>query len=341
MSLSDVANDVACQAWGNVLLFDRQATRLPPLSARLAPKRTAALGPHCVRNMAVPGWKKGNAMRRLADRAAAAGRATPAGAPGTMGVTLPRLAEREDKMDDSKPALPGPVRRHRVSTRLWHWTNALCVYLLLASGPGIFNAHPRLYWGEYGANFDHAWLTLQRFGGAWTLPGHYDLAMSRRWHLSLALVFGVTLLAYLLWSLANRHVGRDLAFRRGELAPRHVWREIRDHARLRFPTGMAALRYNVLQKASYIGVIFILLPLMILTGLAMSPGMDAAWPWLTGLLGGRQSARSIHFIAAWLLVAFFVVHIVMVLLAGPLSGMRAMVTGWYRPPPPRDREPAA
>ena len=126
---------------------------------------------------------------------------------------------------------------------------------------------------------------------------------------------------------------RDLHVRRGEWSPRHIWRDIKDHARLRFPTGEAAARYNILQKLSYIGVIFILLPLMIFTGLTMSPGMGAAWPWLLDIFGGRQSARSLHFIAAWLLVAFFFVHIVMVLLAGPVNEIRSMVSGWFRLPP--------
>jgi thiosulfate reductase cytochrome b subunit len=102
--------------------------------------------------------------------------------------------------------------------------------------------------------------------------------------------------------------------------------------RLRFPTGAEALRYNVLQKGSYIFVIFIALPLMILTGLTMSPGWDAGAPWLLDLFGGRQSARSIHFICAWTLVAFFLVHMVMVVLAGPVNEVRSMITGRYRLP---------
>lgn len=241
---------------------------------------------------------------------------------------------------DSPPVAPlqdAPelVKRHRISTRLWHWLNVLCLYVMFTSGLGIFNAHPRLYWGQYGANFDHAWLSITRFGSWWTLPSGYNLAMSRHWHFAFALIFAFALLAYMLWSLVNRHISRDLAFRRGELAPRHVWRDIKDHARLKFPTGKAALRYNVLQKASYIGVIFVLLPTIILTGLTMSPGMDAAWPWLVELFGGRQSARSIHFIIAWLLVAFFLVHILMVLLAGPVNEIRSMITGRYRLPRPR------
>lgn len=230
------------------------------------------------------------------------------------------------------PAPGTLVRRHRLSTRLWHWGNAITLYVLFTSGLGIFNAHPRLYWGEYGANFDTAWLELSRFSGWLTLPAHYDLALSRRWHLAFALILGFSLLLYMLWSLGNRHIARDLSFRRGELKPSHIWREIRAHARLRFPTGTAALHYNVLQKASYIGVIFILLPLMILTGLTLSPGMNAAWPWLIDLFGGRQSARSIHFIAAWTLITFFVVHIGMVILAGPCNELRSIITGWYRLP---------
>ena len=242
---------------------------------------------------------------------------------------------------DSLPDTAGPtVKRHRLSTRLWHWLNALLLYILFASGLGIFNAHPRLYWGHYGANFDRAWLELERFGSWWTLPASYNLALSRHWHLAAAPIFAFALLAYMLWSLANRHVSRDLAFRKGELAPRHVWQDIRDHARLRFPTGAAALRYNVLQKASYIGVIFVALPLVILTGLTMSPGMNAAWPWLVDLFGGRQSARSLHFIAAFALAAFFLVHILMVLLAGPLNEIRAMITGRYRVPQDKSGERA-
>ncbi|WP_340264815.1 cytochrome b/b6 domain-containing protein [Sphingobium mellinum] len=238
----------------------------------------------------------------------------------------------DDDPSPAPPLQPPLVLRHRWPVRLWHWANALLLYTLFTSGLGIFNAHPRLYWGQYGANFDHPWLTLERFGGWITLPAHYNLALSRHWHLTAAPIFAFALLAYMLWSLFGGHLFRDLAFRRGELAPRHVWRDIADHARLRFPTGEAALRYNVLQKASYVAVIFIALPLVVLTGLTMSPGMNAAWPWLVDLFGGRQSARSIHFITAFGLVAFFLVHMLMVLLAGPVNEVRSMITGRYRLP---------
>lgn len=258
------------------------------------------------------------------------------------------------------------IRRHRLPTRLWHWLNFITLTVMLMSGLMIFNAHPRLYWGDYGANFDRAWLEIGAIGGEgavrvgattirttgvlgvftdgdgiprrrafpdWaTIPSNYNLADARIWHLAFAWVLALGLLAYLLWSLVSGHIRRDLHITRAEWRPRHIWHDVKAHARLRFPRGAAALRYNTLQKLAYAGVLFGLLPLMIATGLAMAPAMDAAWPWLTQLLGGRQSARSLHFIAAFALVGFVVVHIVMVVLAGPINEVRSMITGWYRLP---------
>ena len=231
-----------------------------------------------------------------------------------------------------QPRVPKPrfVLRHRLSTRIWHWVNALSVFVMLMSGLMISNAHPRLYWGEYGANFDAAWLELPRFPGWMTIPSYYSLAGARRWHLAFAWLFAFGLILYLLIALRNGHIRKDLAPQKSELAPRHIWADIVDHAKLRFPTGDAALRYNILQKLSYGGVIFLLLPLLILTGLTLSPAVDAAWPWLLDLFGGRQSARSIHFICASMVGAFILVHLAMVLLAGPLNEIRAMITGRYK-----------
>ena len=232
------------------------------------------------------------------------------------------------------PASPPPRRiayRHRLPTRLWHWVNALTVFVMLMSGLMIFNAHPHLYWGQYGANFDHPWLSFhgRPFPGWATIPSTYNLAAARRWHLAFAWLLVVPLLLFLLTSLINRHADHDLKPTLDEVRPSHVWHDIRDHARLRFPRGDAALKYNILQKLSYVAVIFVLLPLMVLTGLAMSPFMDAAWPWLLDVAGGRQSARSIHFISAMLLLAFIVVHLVMVVLTGPINQIRGMITGRY------------
>ena len=243
-----------------------------------------------------------------------------------------------DEPVEEEPPAPLPRRvayRHRLPTRLWHWINALTVFVMLMSGLMIFNAHPRLYWGQFGANFDQPWLHFKgRPMPGWaTIPSTYNLAAARRWHLAFAWLLVAGLVLFLITSLINRHAQRDLAPTRDEVRPSHILEDIRDHARLHFPTGDAALRYNILQKLSYVGVIFVLLPLMILTGLTMSPGMDAAWPWLVELFGGRQSARSIHFICAALLLAFIIVHLAMVLLAGPINEIGSMITGRFRVPP--------
>ena len=237
----------------------------------------------------------------------------------------------------SGPATSRLAYRHRLPTRIWHWVNAVSVIVMLMSGLMILNAHPRLYWGQFGANFDHAWVNFgpRPFPGWATIPSSYNLAAVRIWHFAFAWVLIVGLIAFLLTSLWNRHVQRDLAPTGEELRPRHIWQDIRDHARLRFPTGDAALRYNILQKLSYVAVIFVLLPLMILTGLTMSPSMDASWPWLLDLFGGRQSARSIHFLCAAALLGFIIVHLVMVVLAGPFNEVRSMITGRFRIPPER------
>lgn len=224
------------------------------------------------------------------------------------------------------------VFRHRVSTRLWHWLNALTIFVMLMSGLMIFNAHPRLYWGQYGANLDHAWLTLPRFPGWATIPSGYNLSLARHWHFAFAWPLAFGLLFYLLWSLFNGHLRKDVALSRAEVAPAHLWDDIKQHAQLKFPTGAAALRYNPLQKITYSVVLFGLIPLAILTGLTMSPGMNAAWPWLLDLFGGRQSARSLHFIAAAGIAAFIVVHLLLVLLAGPYNEIRSMITGRFRLP---------
>ena len=238
------------------------------------------------------------------------------------------------------------VRRHSLITRLWHWTNLVAVTVMLMSGLMIFNAHPRLYWGQYGSNApgqpDPAWLDLSGVNGGvpfppWiTIPSNYSLADARLWHFAFAWILGLAIAAYLLWALLSGHIKRNLAPRVAELTPAHLWHDIKAHAQLRFPTGLAALRYNILQKLAYGGVLFVLLPGIILTGLTMSPGMNAALPFLVDVFGGRQSARSLHFILAFGLVGFFFIHIAMVVLAGPINEVRSMLTGWYRLP--RERE---
>lgn len=224
------------------------------------------------------------------------------------------------------------IYRHRVVTRLWHWINAITIFIMIGSGLMISNAHPHLYWGNYGANFDHPWLSLPRWPGWVTIPGSYNLALARRWHLLFALVLGFGLLLFMIASLINRHFQRDLRVRAGELKPRNLLHDLKEHLAFRFHDPANPAAFNIFQKLSYVLVIFILIPVMILTGLTLSPGMNAAWPWLLDIFGGRSSARSIHFIAAAALVAFTIVHLLLVMLAGPLNEIRSMITGRWTIP---------
>lgn len=164
-----------------------------------------------------------------------------------------------------------------------------------------------------------------------TIPGAYSLAEARSWHFFFAWLFVINGLAYLAYSFISGHVKRDLAPTGGEL--RTIGSSIKDHLRFKHPTGAAATRYNVLQKLTYLIVIFILLPLIVLMGMAMSPGLDAVLTGWVDLFGGRQSARTIHFVVAWLLVAFVLIHVFEVIISGLFNHMRSMITGYYRVEP--------
>lgn len=257
------------------------------------------------------------------------------------------------------------VKRHSGVTRLTHWLNVLAILVLLTSGLQIFNAHPALYWG-HASTFASPWISMskQEIGGeargvttlgdarfdttgvfgwsgpagareavgfpsAVTLPGYRDLATGRQWHLFFAWVFVINGFLYLAWSLLSGHLRKDLWPTRAQLRVSHILHEIVTHAQFKFPKGEETRRYNVLQKLAYLLVILVLLPLMVATGLSMSPGFNAAAPWLVDGLGGRQSARSLHFISASLIVGFILVHLVMVLATGPWNQVRGMITGRF------------
>ncbi len=151
--------------------------------------------------------------------------------------------------------------------------------------------------------------------------------MGRRWHLFFAWIFVINGFAYIIYTIASRHLGRDLAPTRNDW--RSIGRSVIDHLRLRHPRGEAARRYNVLQKLTYLFVIFGLLPFVVLMGWAMSPRLDAAIPGWVDVFGGRQSARTLHFIAAWALVAFVLVHVFEVLVSGVFNNLRSMITGRF------------
>lgn len=231
-------------------------------------------------------------------------------------------------MPDPGTVRDGRIFRHRLSTRAWHWINAVTVIVMLMSGLTISNAHPWLYWGHFGSNFDKAWLALPRFPGWMTIPTGYNLALAREWHFAFAWVLSFALLLYMLRSLWNGHFRRDIALSAKEVAPSHLIEDVKRHLRFRFETPGGS--YNPLQKIAYSSVLFVLLPVLILTGLTLSPGMNAVLPWLIDLFGGRQSARSIHFICATGIAAFIFVHLLLVIAAGPTNEIRSMITGWFR-----------
>lgn len=216
-------------------------------------------------------------------------------------------------------------KKHRLSTRLWHWVNVLALVILFMSGLNISNAHPHLYWGQWGFDPRNAWLNVVNFPGWATIPGYYSLAEARQWHVLFAWVFAAGLLLYMLIALVNGHFRRDIVTHRKEWRWSEIRGDIAAHLRLDFHHGGG--KYNFMQKLAYGVVLFILLPLMIASGMAISPGSDAAFPWLLDVFGGRQSARSIHFIVAWCLFGFLVIHVVLVLLSGPLRQIGDMITG--------------
>lgn len=217
------------------------------------------------------------------------------------------------------------MKRHALSTRLWHWLNLWCVVVLFMSGLNISNAHPRLYWGEWGFAADQAWLHLPRYPGWMTIPGHYSLAEARLWHFLAAWPFVLALLGFLIAAIVNGHIRRDLVARRAEWRWTAIKADIAAHLRLDF--AHEGSKFNFLQKLAYGVVIFVMLPVMIASGITLSPAMNANWPWLLDVFGGRQSARSIHFLLAWGLFGFLVLHVALVLLSGPVKQVRDMITG--------------
>ncbi len=278
-----------------------------------------------------------------------------------------RFLSKMRNMDTlAEPGVSSTVLRHSLLTRAAHWTNALSMGILMMSGLQILNAHPSLYWGQTGYDSKAAWFnitsgdenppqgTLQigrsvfrttgllgivtsgghvekkAFPDWLTIPRNRDLGSARRWHFFFAWILVANGIIYLVVTAITGRLKRDLLPRSSELAPKQLAAQLWSHMRLRFPKGEQARTYNSLQKLSYSAVIFGLGPLMVLSGLTMSPGLDAAMPFLVDLFGGRQSARSIHFIAANLLMLFFLAHMAALIAVGVWNELRSMITGRYR-----------
>lgn len=255
--------------------------------------------------------------------------------------------------------------RHPWPIRIWHWVNAAAVVVLLLTGLLVFDIHPHLYWGDDGHEGMPGFLSLSGtdldgaapqtdlkigrrhwnttgvlgsviddgFGGKYLLaaaaPDDWEFGATRGWHFAFAWLLASSLLLYGLYLLVSGRLVRVLLPVRGELELGSLGREIWQHVRLQRSRGEASRKYNLLQKLSYLFVILVVFPALILSGLTMSNAMTAAFPDLFVLFGGRQSARSVHFIAAMLLVLFVLVHVFEVFVAGFFNLMRSMITGRY------------
>ena len=252
------------------------------------------------------------------------------------------------------------IYRHRLPVRISHWLNVPILIILIMSGLQIFNAHPALYWDDR-SDREHPFLSIRpmktesgemrgtttilgykfdttgvlgysdgsrRAFPAWaTVPSAKFLAMGRQWHLFFAWLLVINGLIFMTYTLISRHATRDLAPTGKDL--RGIGKAVKDHLVLRHPKGEEAKRYNVLQKLAYVVILFVVAPLIVLTGLTMSPTIDTAFPWLLTIFGGRQAARTIHFIACFSFVGFIVIHVLQVILTGFFNNIRSMVTGWF------------
>ena len=271
-------------------------------------------------------------------------------------------------MEPASPASQAVIYRHRLPVRIMHWINVVCLVILLMSGLQIFNAHPSLYWSDDSREstrvmqitqkeVDGQWRGITRIGSmefnthgvlgtsrsgdgeeyasrafpSWaTIPGSQWLSMARLWHFFFAWLFVVNGFAYILWTIFSGHLRRDLVPTGTEV--RGIGRSIRDHLLLRHAHGEEARRYNVLQNFAYLTIVFVVLPLIVVGGWAMSPMMDSFIPGWVDWLGGRQAARTLHFVAAVLLVAFVLVHLFEVIVTGLVNNVRSMITGYWRLP---------
>ncbi|MDB5421101.1 MAG: hypothetical protein JWR59_1048 [Brevundimonas sp.] len=229
------------------------------------------------------------------------------------------------------------IWRHPAVVRITHWINVAAVVVLIMSGLNILMAHPHLYWGVR-STFADPWVSLGRVPDWLLMPQGRNLAEARRWHFALAWIFVLNGLIYLAFSVLSGRFRRRLWPTVPDL--KGFWPSVVEHAKLHFPKGDEARTYNVIQKLTYVLMVLVVLPMMLVTGLSMSPGFNAIGGVLLDLMGGRQSARTLHFLSAAAIVGFIVIHVGLVIWTGLFNNMRAMITGWYVIEPDRreDRE---
>lgn len=224
-------------------------------------------------------------------------------------------------------------KRHSALVRITHWLTTLAFFALLISGGEIVLSHPRFYWGETGNVNMRPWLNLHLPSSRDTVPTGYGYVLpdangwSRYLHFQAAWALVAIGLLYVLWGIFNGHFRRNVFPAPSDLSIKVIGNSLIEHVRFKRPDVGEAWSYNVLQRLTYLIVIFVLFPLMIWSGLAMSFGFTSAFPLAVRLLGGQQTARSIHFLVTILLVLFLLIHVVMICVAGFRNRMRAMITG--------------
>ena len=223
--------------------------------------------------------------------------------------------------------------RHSALVRVTHWITTLCFFALLVTGIEIVISHPRFYWGETGNVLTTPLFQLPIPSSRRLVPTGYDYVLhdqngwSRALHFEAAWIAVLTGLLYVIFGLVTRHFRKNLVPGKADLSWRALWASFTKPLRFQRPSAAESASYNGLQRLTYLFVIFVLFPLVIWSGLAMSLGFISAFPWSVTLLGGRQSARTIHFFVSLALVLFLFVHIAMVSLAGFWSRTGAMITG--------------
>lgn len=227
------------------------------------------------------------------------------------------------------------IWRHPATVRITHWINVAVLVVLIMSGLNILMAHPHLYWGVR-STFADPWVSFGPVPDWLMMPQGRNLAEARRWHFALAWIFVLNGLIYLAFALLSGRFRRRLWPTRLDL--KGFWPSVVEHARLRFPKGEEARAYNVIQKLTYVAMLLVVLPMMLVTGLSMSPGFNAIGGVLLDVMGGRQSARTLHFLSAAAIVIFALVHVGLVIWTGLFNNMRAMITGWYVIEPDRPGE---
>lgn len=230
------------------------------------------------------------------------------------------------------------IYRHSINARICHWLIVISFVYLLVSGTHIFLDFPELYWGKVGFQGHPAFFKLSDWGISWDEAGAIgDRRWGRNYHFLFAWIFVINGIIYLALNLWNKRFYQKMLPRRDELSLKHLKTEASDHLHFRAPTGDAARQYNSLQKFSYLIVLFLLFPFMIVSGLAQMPAFSAIAPDLIDLFGGRQTARTLHVLATLLLLLFVIVHLVEVFVAGAVNGVRSMITGKYVLPEEKEK----